>query len=240
MGYKGFLLAEPVQWSVDYLQGILETLEESSLESGYGITLLALEREELREIWCRLLETNPCLTEKNNVFSAYGLQGARLFVIRHLLATLPGPRHCPLHNQEALFRAACKRLVDEYLFLSTFKLTCGEKAPSQEVVNDALNILASKKMLAQLSLGGHPLHVYCIDYNMPHPAYYLFPSHTIICGADSMDRHEQLHCLLHEFGHVMYARKVAGLALKRDNMLRKQAAEQFAHRFAKRLLTPAR
>jgi hypothetical protein len=238
MGYKGFLSAEPVQWGVDYLHGILETLEESSLESGYGITLLALEREELREIWCRLLDPQLYHTE-NNVFSAYGLQGARLFVIRHLLATLPELRQCPLHNHEALFHAACKRLVDEYLFLSTFKLTCGEKAPSQAVVGYALEILARKKLLAKLSLGEHHLHIYCLDYMMPHPAYYLPPSHTIICGADSMDRHGQLHCLLHEFGHVLYAREEAGVALKTDNMLRKQAAEQFAHRFAKRLLTPA-
>ncbi|MBS4032792.1 MAG: hypothetical protein KGZ63_15430 [Clostridiales bacterium] len=238
MGYKDFLLAEPVQWGVDYLQGILETLEESGLESDYGITLLALEREELREIWYRLLDSPRCHTE-SNVFCAYGLQGARLFVIRHLLAALPGTRQCPMHNQEALFRAACKRLVDEYLFLSTFKLTCGEKAPSEEVVVDALNILARKKLLAKLSISGHPLHVYCLNYRMPHPAYYLPPSHTIICGADSMDRYQQLHCLLHEFGHVLYARREAGVALKTDNMLRKQAAEHFANRFARRLLTPA-
>ena len=171
MAYKNFLSAEPVQWGVDYLQGILETLEESSLESGYGITLLALEREELQEIWYKLLETQPCHTE-NNVFSAHGRQGAQLFVIRHLLATLPGPRQCPLHNQNALFQAACKRLVDEYLFLSTFKLTCGEKAPTQEIVNEAVTILSRQKLLAKLSLAGHPLHVYCIDYSLPHRAYY--------------------------------------------------------------------
>ncbi len=238
MVYKEFLLAEPIQWGANYLQGLLETLEESSLESSYGIPLLALEREELQEIWNSLMDSHTYRKE-NNVLLACGVQGARLFVIHHLMSTLPQRRQYSLHEQNSLFHTSCKHLVDAYFFLSIFKPLNKEKALCLDTIDHALNIVARERMLSKLSLSGNPLHIYSLDYNLPRSTYYLSSSHTIICGAGSANYHIQLYDLLHELGHVLYLKKFNN-PLKADNILRKQAAEKFAARFAEKVFTPAR
>ncbi|MDW7652041.1 MAG: hypothetical protein SCK29_02270 [Bacillota bacterium] len=230
-GYKNIFTAEPIQWAVDYIQDILETLEEGAIDSDYGLALLALEREELRVILQELQQDVPKVDTP--VFCAYGRQGARLFVIRQLLSTLPAVEHCPLHSRDHVYSQACRRLLDESFFLSGFRLSLEKKAPSPETVSRALRILAGSRLAGRLRLNRHPLHLYCLNYELPDPAYYLLPSHTIICGANDFDAHTQLHCLLHEFGHAIYAAKPS----VKPAVERKKAAEQFANHFAAALLT---
>ncbi|MBS4021821.1 MAG: hypothetical protein KGZ79_05310 [Dethiobacter sp.] len=236
-GCKSLFSAEPVQWAVDYLQGLMEILEENTVRSSYGVALLALEREELYQVWHRMLEGYN--NDSVSVFYAAGLQGARLFVVRQLLAALPSLKHCPLHNSAAVYHAAGRRLADEHTFLKSFRLPLEEKPPSAGVLERSLEILASKGMLDRLHLAGRRLHIYCLDYRLPHEAYYLLPSHTIICGAGTLDEQEQLCCLLHEFGHIFYAASACRRQQSHSPTLRQQAAERFAQRFAARLLSSA-
>jgi hypothetical protein len=229
---KSFLSAEPVQRAVDYLNGILEILWEAP-GSEYGLKLLALEREELQEIYRNLLDGFP--QNKESVFYIAGKEGARLFVVRQVLAALPPVNACPLHNQDELFRAACSRLADEQEFLANFRLCLDKKILSESVVCRAVELIRRNKMVDRLSLSGHPLHVYCLNYLLPHPAYYLATSHSVLCGASSLNEEQQLHCLLHEFGHVLYTVR-GSLRTPANRKLRKQASEQFANRFATGLL----
>jgi hypothetical protein len=233
-GIKNITVAEPVQWAVDYLLGILETLEDAPSDSEYGLGLLALEREELRVIWHKLSDGLP--VNGKPVFCSVGRDGARLFVLRQLLAALPAVRHCPLHGQEQVFRQACKRLVDEFFFLSGFRLSLSKKAPSQILVDRALRIVDDRGLSGALRLNGHSLHMYCLDYELPDPAYYLYPSHTILCGATDFDAGRQLHVLLHELGHAVYATRPLNRPAASETV-RKKTAEQFANRFAASHLT---
>lgn len=203
-------------------------------DSGYGLQLLALEREELRSIWHELMNGLPAAN--GPVFCAFGQEGARLFVIRQLLAMLPSAHHCLLHNQDAVFHGACRRLVDEFMFLSGFRLSMEYRTPDTDIVSAALRIVSGRGLDNQLKIGNHPLHLYCLDYRLPEPAYYLYPSHTVVCGATQFDKRRQLHCLLHELGHVVYAAKQTG-GFNADKTARKNAAEQFANRFAVTMLT---
>lgn len=237
LGYRNILESEPLQWAVDYLQDILETLEQAGTDS-YSMALLALAREELSRLWHKLFSHSPC---KGTVFFASGLHGARLFAVRQLLAAMPPVQPCRLHGESTVLRAACSRLVDTWYFLSAFRLQLEEKPPGEEVVKAALRLLFRHNLLKGLSIAGHPLHVYCLDYRLPHPAYYLPPSHTVVCGTSGMDKEEQLRCLLHEFGHVFYTLRGAGQPQAGSPILRKACAENFAHRFASTLLAqPAR
>ena len=206
-GFKNVFTAEPVQWAVDYIQDILETLEGAA-DNEYGLALLTLEREELRSIWHELCQTQNQV--EGSVLCGFGHEGARLFVIRQLLCALPALSHCPLHNKDTVFSQACKRLLDEYFFLRSFRLPMDQHAPTSDLVSRALGIVMKNGLANRLLLGNHPLHLYCINYELPSPAYYLYPSHTIVCGTNNFEPHLQLHCLLHELGHVIYAAKQAG------------------------------
>jgi hypothetical protein len=234
-GYKNIFTAEPVQWAADYVLDILETLEEGVQDSKYGLDLLALEREELRGVWHELLSTHP--STEGPVFCASGIAGARLFVIRQLLAALPPVKPCPLHDCDEIFQMACRRLVNEFFILSQFRMSLEKKSPPSALVEKALQIVANRGVTDELLLNGHPLHIYCLDYELPEPACYFFLSHTILCGSSDFDAGRQLHCILHELGHVVYAAKQAG-KIQPDRVLRKKAAEQFANRFAACHLTP--
>lgn len=225
---------EPVQWAADYIQDILETLEESADDGEYGLALLSLEREELRGIWHELIQSMPKTAYP--AICGYGRQGAQLFIIRQLLAALPPLTHCPLHNQNEIFSHVCKRLVDEFFFLSGIRLAIDTKGPSPEIIHRALGIMTKSGLAKQLYLGNHMLHIYVLEYELPDPAYYIYPSHTILCGATNFDARGQLHCILHELGHVIYAAKKAGTEVNHA-ALRKKAAEQFANRFAASHLT---
>lgn len=233
---KNVFNAEPVQWAADYIQDILETLEDSAQNGEYGLALLALEREELRGIWHEL--NHSMAKTAYPAMCGYGREGARLFIIRQLLAALPPINPCPLHNKEQLFSHACKRLIHEFFFLSGFRLALDKKAPSPEVVHRALGILTKSGLSNQLYLGKHMLHIYALEYELPDPAYYIYPSHTILCGATDFDVQGQLHCILHELGHVVYAAKKAQTVIT-HTPLRQRAAEQFANRFAASHLTPS-
>jgi hypothetical protein len=237
-GCKSLFNAEPVQWAVDYLQGLLEILEQNSMHLSYGGTLLALEREELRQIWHRLLAAYS--DARNPVFYVAGIEGARLFVIRQLLAALPPLKPCPLHKPVVIYRAAARRLAQEHDFLKDFRLPLDEKAPCRSVVEQTLKILADSGLQSRLLLAGRSLHLYCLDYCLPHPAYYLFPSHTIVCGATNQSKDEQIFCLLHEAGHVLYASATSRLPQPADPAARKKAAERFAARFADMMVSPVR
>ncbi len=231
-GRKSIFSVEPIQWAVDYLQSLLDILEEKKIGSNYGSALLALEREELHQVWRRLLGSYD--KDCNPVFYAGNKEGARLFVVRQLLAALPPLKPCVLHGSATVFEAAAKRLAEEHDFLGSFSLPLDEKAPGAEIVTRAVDIIAARGMCDRLVLSGRRLHVYCLEYKLPHPAYYLYPSHTIICGATNFNEEEQLHCLLHEFGHILYASSTRRLPA--DATLRKKMAERFAHKFASSLL----
>ncbi|MCW3488623.1 ImmA/IrrE family metallo-endopeptidase [Dethiobacter alkaliphilus] len=233
-GSKTIFTAEPVQWAADYVLDILETLQEGATDSEYGLELLALEREELRGVWQELMNTAPQV--KKPVFFAAGREGARLFVIRQLLSVLPA-RQCLLHDPDRVFQQTCVRLAHEYFFFAGFHLCLEKKAPPEEIVTRALKIIERQGLSSKMLLGEHPLHIYCLDYEMPDPAYYLYPSHAIVCGATDFTPQRQLHCLLHELGHVVYAGKQNN-KLQPDNASRRQMAEQFANRFARKHLTP--
>jgi hypothetical protein len=227
--YMNVYTAEPIQCAVDYLLDILETLEETTSECEYGLELLALEREELRGIWQQLIDDAPA--SGSPAFCGFGREGARLFVIRQLIAALPAVRQCPLHDQDQVFQLACKRLLDEFFFLSSFRLSLEKKTPPSALVNRALRVVTERGMADLLFLNGHPLHIYCLDYEMPDAAYYLYPSHTIVCGANDFEAGRQLHMLLHELGHAVYAGRQLGQP-QITEAERKKTAEQFAHRFA--------
>jgi hypothetical protein len=228
-GYKNIFSAEPVQWAVDYLLDILETLEEAPSDSEYGLGLLALEREEMRSIWQQMTAGLPA--DGGPVICGYGREGARLFVLRQLLAALPAVKHCPLHGQEQVFRLACKRLVHEFFFLSGFRLALGKNPPTPALTERALRIVSERGLSQALRLNGHPLHLYCLDYELPDTACYLYPSHTIVCGATDFEAGRQLHVLLHELGHAVYAgRRPATPPASAAE--RKKTAERFANRFA--------
>lgn len=229
-GYKNVFNAEPVQWAADYILDILETLEEGVQDSEYGLALLALEREELRGIWHQLMHTVP--ENEGPVICGFGREGARLFVIRQLLAALPPIKPCPLHGNEEVYHMACRRLVNEFFFLSQFRLVLDSQPPPQELVKRAIRVVVERGMGRELMLNGHPLHLYCLNYQLPDPACYLYPSHTIACGTNHFDTGRQLHMLLHELGHVVFAARQAGVCQTADSRQRKKAAEQFANRFA--------
>jgi hypothetical protein len=233
-GYKNIFTAEPVQWAVDYIQDILETLE-GAVDNEYGLALLSLEREELRGIWHELCKNTSQV--EGTVHCGFGHDGARLFVIRQLLCALPAVDHCPLYNNDTVFSQACKRLLDEHFFLRSFRLPLDQRAPTPDLVSRALGIVMKNGLADRLLLGNHPLHLYCINYELPSPAYYLYPSHTIVCGTNNFEPHLQLHCLLHELGHVIYATKQAGKHQLKA-VARKKTAEQFANRFAATFLSP--
>lgn len=229
-GYKSVLTSEPIQWAADFLQSIYETVGESGLDSEYGLALLALEREELRSQYHSLLPSSP---PGASVHFFEGRDGACLFVLRQLLAVLPAAEPCPVHHRDTVFQAACRRLQEEYQFLSSFRLTLEKSPPPLPLARLAVDILRANGIQNRLLSAGHPLHLYSLAYEMPAPGYYLYPSHTIICGASDFDRRGQLHCLLHELGHVVYATLRTP---QEDANERKKTAEQFAHRFADRFL----
>jgi hypothetical protein len=226
---KRIFTAEPVQWATDYILDILETLEEVAKDSDYGLALLALEREELRGIWHELIGRLPA-TEGPAICST-GRQGAMLFVIRQLLVSLPPLQPCLRHSQDETYHLACKRLTNEVFFLSQFRLSLERKAPAPELVKSALRIVISRGMATDLLLNGCPLHIYCLNYELPEPASYLFPAHTILCGSNDFDANRQLQLILYELGRVVYTAKQTGKELP-PGVLKEKTAEQFAHHFA--------
>ena len=234
-GCKSIFTAEPVQWAADYCLDILETLREGATDSEYGLELLSLEREELRGIWQEQIQ--PLQEWPQPVYCATGREGARLFVLRQLLSVLPAKK-CLLHDQEEVFQQTCVRLAHEYFFLCSFHLSMDKKAPTETMIHRALHIIDEQKLSTKLLLNGHPLYIFALDYEMPDPAYYLYPSHSIVCGASNFEPHMQLHCLLHELGHVVYAGNQSN-KLQLDGPKRRKMAEQFAKRFARKHLTLA-
>ncbi|MBT9167629.1 MAG: hypothetical protein DDT19_00967 [Syntrophomonadaceae bacterium] len=227
--FKYFFTAEPVQWATDYILDILETLEEGAKNCDYGLTLLALEREELRGIWHELIGQLPAT--EGPALCLTGRQGTMLFVIRQLLVSLPPLKPCLHHGQDETYQLAYKQLTNELFFLSQFRLSHERKAPTLEIVNNALRIVISRGMAGDLLLNGYPLHIYCLNYELPKPASYLFPSHTILCGSNDFDANRQLQLILYELGRVVYAAKQTGKD-QPPSTLRENAAEQFAHHFA--------
>ncbi len=234
-GPNGLLRSEPVQWAVDYLGGLLEILDEQSVNIGYGSALLALEGAELRQVPQKLAEGRG--NKRRAVFIAFGLTGARLFVARQITAALPPVGLCRLYDSKTVYSSIRARLADELAFFQGFRLPLTEKPPSPSVVNRALAVTAGSGMLGRLNLAGSRLHIYCLDYTLPAPAYYLYRTHSILCGASDLDDSQKLHCLLHELGHVIHAALTAGRPPQADPELRRGEAERFAHRFARRLLT---
>jgi hypothetical protein len=229
-GLSGLLQAEPVQWAVDYLEELLAILNENSVNHRYGTSLLALEREELRQVWRKLSGGRD--QHAGPVFTAYGLAGARLFVTRQLTCILPPVGLCRLHDSETVYKAVTARLESEMIFLRSFKLSLTEKPPLPSTVSRAVAMAAKAGLLGRLSLAGNRLHIYCLDYSLPAPAYYLYPTHSVLCGASALDSGEKLRCLLHEFGHVVHAGLAARRPPQADAALRRGEAERFAHRFA--------
>lgn len=226
--YKDILKSEPVQWAVDYLSEIIGILREGNLDQSYALALLELEREELLLLHRRLQPPDP--PEGSPVIFHEGLSGARLLVIRQLLALFPKPGTCRHHDRQAVLSAIISRLQAEKEFFSRFKLSLEHAAPSKELVQQALCILSSHRLLERVSLPGRRLQLYCIGYTLPHPAYYLYRTHSIVCGASPLEPGEKLRCLLHEFGHAVLAVVTAGRPVDRES------GERFARRFSAVLL----
>lgn len=221
--------AEPLQWATDYILDILETLEEGAKDSHYGLALLALEREELRGLWHELMGQIPAT--EGPALCSNGRQGAMLFVIRQLLVALPPLKPCLYHSQDEIYQLACRRLTNEVFFLSQFRLAHERKAPAPELVRSALRIVISRGMAADLLLNGHPLHIYCLNYELPEPASYLFSSHTILCGSNDFDTNKQLQLILYALGRVVYAAQQTGKN-QPAGAHKEKTAEQFAQYFA--------
>ncbi|MBS4008749.1 MAG: hypothetical protein KGZ45_10075 [Clostridium sp.] len=226
---KHIFTAEPVKWATDYILDILETLEEGAKDSDYGLALLALEREELRGIWHELIGRLPAT--EGSALCLTGREGTMLFVIRQLLVSLPPAKPCLRHSKDETYHLACKRLTNELFFLSQFSLSLERKEPTPELVKSALHIVISRGMAADLFLNGFPLHIYCLNYVMPEPVSYLFPSHTILCGSNDFDANRQLQLILYELGRVIFTARQAGRA-QPISAQRINTAEQFAHQFA--------
>ncbi|MBS3899951.1 MAG: hypothetical protein KGZ54_04550 [Dethiobacter sp.] len=226
---KHIFTAEPVQWATDYIFDILETLEEGAKNSDYGLALLALEREELRGIWHELNGQLPAT--EGNALCLSGRQGTMLFVIRQLLVSLPPLKPCLRYGQDETYQLACKRLTNELFFLAQFRRSPERKAPAPELVKNALRIIISRGMAAELLLNGSPLHIYCLNYVLPQPTSYIFTSHTILCGSSDFDENRQLQLILYELGRAIYAAKQAGKE-QPACALREKTAEQFTHHFA--------
>lgn len=226
--YKDVFRSEPVQWAVDYLSGIVNILRENTLDPSYALSLLELEREELLLFHRQLQPPEP--RDDSPVIYSEGLPGTRLFVIRQLLALFPRGRACRHHDPQAVVSAVISRLLAEKEFFSRFQLALDQSAPSGELVQQAILILSQHRMLDRLSLPGRHLQLYCVNYTMPHPAYYLYRTHSILCGASPLAPEEKLRCLLHEFGHAVLAVLTYGKNVDRAD------GERFARRFSTALM----
>jgi len=261
-GYQSIYLAEPMQWATEYLQDVLETLNDSATDE-HSLALLSLEREELRLVWRSLFVNRPENTprpsresgnpryshssdgavdgmaiypERESVFYATGQPGARLFVLRQLLAALPATDNPWHQSNKVALSTACNHLVELSFILSAFAFPLAEKAPAESVVEKALNILGSTNLLPGLTASGQQLHLYCLDYSLPCPAYYLPFSHTLLCGASNLDEDGQLRFLLRQFGKVYYMLRTGRRKEFVNQAITRPAAKRNARRHAVKLL----
>ncbi|MBS3948547.1 MAG: hypothetical protein KGZ57_09690 [Dethiobacter sp.] len=261
-GDQSICLTEPVQWAKDYLQDILETLG-SSATGEHSLVLLSLEKEELRLVWHSLFVNRPENTprhsresgkprkfhssdgavdgmsvhpERGPIFYAAGLPGARLFVLRQLLAAMPAAANSRHQSNEVVLSTVCSHLVELSFFLSGFAFPMTEKAPAEAVVEKALSILDGSNLLPRLTVAGQHLHLYCLDYRLPSPAYYLPFSHTLLCGASNLGEEEQLRFLLRQFGKVYYTLRTDRRKEGGDQALNGLAAKRHARHLAAKLL----
>jgi hypothetical protein len=136
------------------------------------------------------------------VFCCFGRNAFRLFVIHQLLAAMPAVTISRPQSNSGLLGTACRRFLELHFFLSLFTHPLNEGRP--ETSETERSLLAAARLLQCSAKDGQRLHLYCPDYRLPAPAYYLPFSDSVLCETRSFGKGEFVYSL---FRNISLARQ---------------------------------